>query len=325
MKYSVIIRTTGKAGEKYRSLLNSIENSSIKPTEIIVVLPEGYDKPKEQLGYEKFYFCKKGMVNQRLYGISQCNTKYAFVTDDDISFESEFIDKLSAPIVSGDYAISIGPLIEFLPKKGKEAFIYILTAHALPTIFHKNRYNTVLRTTGYSYNRHLEYGKGRLYETQSAPGACFFINVNKFKSIHYEDELWLDSHGYAAYDDEAMYYKAWINGHKTVLVADAHFNHLDGKTSQQKNNDIIDYCYAFNKYVFWRRFIYAGSSPLGKIWCRICFGYHLFVTSLVGVLLSLIKKSGNQSIIAARQGKKDAKKWIKSQEYKEIPPVIIQN
>lgn len=326
MEYSVIIRTTGKAGEKYRSLLQSIENSSIKPSEIIVVLPEGYDKPKDQLGYEKFYYCKKGMVNQRLFGISQCNTEYAFVTDDDISFESEFIDKLSAPVVSGDYAISIGPLIEFLPKLGKEAFVYIITAHALPTVFHKNRYNTVLRTTGYSYNRHLEYGKGRLYETQSAPGACFFTNVMKFKSIHFEDELWLDSHGYAAYEDEAMYYKAWINGIKTVLVADAHFNHLDGKTSQQKNNSGIgDYCYAFNKWVFWRRFIYERSSPLGKIWCGICFGYHLFATSLIGILLSVVKKSGNQSFIATRQGKKDAKKWIKSQEYKELPPVIIQN
>lgn len=326
MKYSVIIRTTGKAGEKYRSLLQSIENSSIKPTEVIVVLPEGYDKPKEQLGYEKFYYCKKGMVNQRLYGISQCNTEYAFVTDDDISFEPEFIDKLSAPVVSGDYTISIGPLIEFLPKKGKEAFVYIITAHALPTLFHKNRYNTVLKTTGYSYNRNLEFGRGRLYETQSAPGACFFVNVMEFNSIHFEDELWLDSNGYAAYDDEAMYYKAWINGLKTVLVADAHFNHLDGKTSQQKNNNSIgDYCYAFNKWVFWRRFIYERSTPLGKIWCRICFGYHLFAESFIGILLSTIKKSGKQSIVAKRKGKNDAKQWIKSEEYRKLPLVIIEN
>lgn len=326
MDYSVIIRTTGKAGEKYRSLLHSIENSTIKPVEVIVVLPEGYDKPKEQLGYEKFFFCKKGMVNQRFFGLSQCKTEYAFVTDDDISFGSDFIDRVSSPVVSGDYAISIGPLIEFLPKKGKEAFVYIITAHALPTIFHKNRYNTVLKTTGYSYNRHLEYGKGRLYETQSAPGACCFVNVSKLRSIHFEDELWLEKHGYAAYEDEAMYYKAWINGLKTVLVADAHFNHLDGKTSQQKNNSGIgDYCYAFNKWVFWRRFIYERKSPLGKIWCRICFGYHLFATSFIGILLSAIKRSGTQSKVAARKGKKDAKQWIKTEEYRNLPPVVIEN
>ena len=326
MDYSVIIRTTGKAGEKYRSLLHSIENSNIRPAEIIVVLPEGYDKPKEQLGYEKFFFCKKGMVTQRLYGISQCNTEFAFVTDDDISFDSDFIAKVSAPVVSGDYAISIGPLIEFLPQKGKESFVYAITAHALPTVFHKNRYNTVLKSTGYSYKRRLEYGKGRLYETQSAPGACFFINVMMFNSIHFEDELWLDIHGYAAYDDEAMYYKAWINGLKTVLVADAHFNHLDGKTSQEKkNNDIVNYCYTFNKWVFWRRFIYERSTPLGKIMCRICFGYHLFATSFIGILLSAIKRSGKRTKVAAKKGKKDAEQWIKSDQYRNLPPVIIEN
>lgn len=325
MEYSVIIRTTGKAGEKYRSLLQSIENSSIKPTEVIVVLPEGYDKPKEQLGYEKFYFCKRGMVNQRLFGINQCNTEYAFVTDDDISFEADFIDIVSAPVVSGDYAISIGPLIEFLSKKGKESFVYIITGRALPTLFHKNRYNTVLKTTGYSYNRHLQYGKGRLYETQSAPGACFFINVPKLRSIHFEDELWLDMHGYAAYDDEAMYYKAWINGLKTVLVADAHFNHLDGRTSSNNNADVRDYCYSFNKLVFWRRFIYDRSNPLKKIWCKICLGYHLFAISLIRVLLSWKKHNGNNSVYSAKQGKKDAKEWIKSKEYKDLPPVLVDN
>ena len=65
LDYSVIIRTTGKAGEKYARLLKSIENLNPQPKEIIVVLPEGYTPPKESLVKEKIYYCPKGMVNQR--------------------------------------------------------------------------------------------------------------------------------------------------------------------------------------------------------------------------------------------------------------------
>ena len=39
--YSVIIRTTGKAGEKYRQLLRSNAAQEPKPREVNVVLPQG--------------------------------------------------------------------------------------------------------------------------------------------------------------------------------------------------------------------------------------------------------------------------------------------
>ena len=61
--YSVIIRTTGKAGEKYRKLLSSITALEPQPKEVIVVLPDGYDLPEDQLGWETFYHCPKGMIN----------------------------------------------------------------------------------------------------------------------------------------------------------------------------------------------------------------------------------------------------------------------
>ena len=41
--YSVIIRTTGNAKEKYQALLNSIAQLDPQPLEVIVVLPEGND------------------------------------------------------------------------------------------------------------------------------------------------------------------------------------------------------------------------------------------------------------------------------------------
>lgn len=50
--YSVTIRTLGSAGEKYAATLDSIAKQKIKPEEVVVVIPYGYDLPKERLGYE---------------------------------------------------------------------------------------------------------------------------------------------------------------------------------------------------------------------------------------------------------------------------------
>ena len=77
--YSVIIRTTGQAGEKYTKLLESIKKLKPQPREIIVVLPEKADLPENQLGYEKFFYSPKGMVIQRMCGIAKCKTRYGLI------------------------------------------------------------------------------------------------------------------------------------------------------------------------------------------------------------------------------------------------------
>lgn len=321
MDYSVIIRTIGKAGEKYQQLLDSIKNSNIKPKEIIVVLPEGFEKPNEQLGYEKFLFCKKGMINQRLVGIENCKTKYALILDDDISFEPGFVEKVSEPVVNGKSGVSAGPLLEFFPPKGKSTFNSIISGAALPTVFHKNRYNTVLRTTGYSFNRNIESGKDRLYETQSAAWTCFFADVDRLREIHFEDELWMDKNGYSTHDDTAMFYKAWINGLNPVIVADAPYNHLDAGTSKKNNEDKRAFSSSFNTYVFWHRFIFALSSFPGKIWSKICISYFFFFSSIQRNVKALYNKKEKAVNQAYKGGKKAAKKWIKTDVYKNLPPV----
>ena len=68
MEYSIVIRTVGKAGEKYQKLLDSIKKLNVQPAEVLVVLPKGYEKPKERLGDEKFVYSEKGMVQQRIGG-----------------------------------------------------------------------------------------------------------------------------------------------------------------------------------------------------------------------------------------------------------------
>ena len=315
--YSVIIRTTGKAGAKYQGLLDSIAALEPQPKEIIVVLPEGYELPSERLGWENFCFCPKGMVIQRLHGIAQCKTKYALISDDDIAFEPDFVQKLVAPLETGKYGISAGPLPEFFPVPGFNAALAAVTGTAAPTLFHRDRYNTVLKTTGYSYNRHLE--PGRLYETQSAPWTCFFADVQKLRSIHFEDELWLDKNGYAAHDDTAMFYKAWLRGVTPVVVADAPYRHLDAKTSTTHNPRVF-YAGGFNTVVFWHRFLYTPCRTLPeKLWARLCFGYHLLMNQSFCLLNDLRRHTDSRK--STRDGIRAAWAWLRSEEYAALPPV----
>ena len=316
MKYSVIIRTIGKAGEKYRKLLESIQKSTIQPQEIIVVLPDGFEIPKEQIGYERFIFCKKGMVNQRVVGINACKTDYALILDDDISYDTDFVEKVSAPVVSGAYGLSSGPLIEFFPKPGIQAFVAWFFGSACPTVFHKDRYNTLLKTTGYSYNRKLKYNTGKLYETQSAPWTCFFADIKKLRSIHFEDELWLDMHGYSSHDDTAMFYKAWLCGVKTVIVADAHYQHLDAGTSRSGIKTKRYLSGGFNSYVLWKRLICYQANPLREKLYYIPFRYHELVCKLYYRI-----KLGKEASSAFQSGYTMARDWVKSDEYLNLPPV----
>lgn len=316
--YSVIIRTTGKAGEKYRKLLSSIAALEPKPREVIVVLPEGFELPKERLGWETFYFCPKGMVIQRLHGIAQCKTKYALISDDDIAFAPDFVRKLTEPLETGKYHISAGPLPEFFPVKGLPTIMSVLTGASGPSVFHRERYNTVWRTTGYSFNRNLKPGK--LYETQSAAWTCFYADVEKLRSIRFEDEMWLDLNGYSAHDDTAMFYKAWLLGIKSVIVADAPYQHLDAKTSTRGNMEKALYATGFNDVVFWHRFL-SGEKLLERIWSKLCIRYRFAAQGLYYRLNKLRGRMTAEEIRAFESGVRAGWTWLDSPEYQALPPV----
>lgn len=319
--YSVIIRTTGKAHEKYQALLDSIAGLVPKPQEVIVVLPEGYDEPAEKLGWETFYYCPKGMVLQRMTGIAKCKTRYALICDDDVRFGADFVAQLYAPIRDGVGSLSAAPLYSFLPKKGPRSWLCILMASAVPTVFHRqDRYISVLKSTGYSYNRHL--APACFYEAQSAAWTCFFADLHALHAVDFKDETWLDSHGYSALDDQTMFYKAWLRGYKTIIVSDARYDHMDAKTSTRNNKPAVLYSGAFNKVVFWHRFIYSmEKTGAGRLAACAAFRYRLAWDALWNRISILRHKMTADDLSAIKQGYHDGWTYLKSREYGNLPLV----
>ncbi len=322
ISYSVVIRTIGKAGEKYQRLLDSVDHLAPRPEEVIVILPYGYDLPKEQLGYERFCFSEKGMVHQRQKGFEECHSKYALVCDDDVCFGPDFVQKLVEPLELGCGKISAAPLYSFLPQRGIRALLDCLTGAAAPTVFHRDRYVSVLNTSGYSYNRHLKKTK-TFYESQSLPGTCFFCETKAILETGLDEEMWVDARRYSSMEDQVLIYKAWLRGKKAIVVSDAEYEHLDGKTSTQGNQGPVLYAHRFNRTVFWKRFIYdQKKTPFGRAWCTIAYRYRILCGKIMDRLALLRKRYSQEDFQAIKKGLKEGFAFIKSEEYANLSKVI---
>ena len=325
--YSVIIRTIGKADKKYQKLLDSINQLEPKPKEVIIVLPEGYDLPIQRLNSqikERFIFCEKGMVNQRMVGINNCNTEYMLVCDDDVSFDYDFVQKLVQPLKDNLADFSIGPLLSFLPPKGIKSFINAMTSSAVETIFNKDMYVKVLRSSGWSYNRKIDTSIKKYYYTQSAAWTCFFARTSSMHNIHFDEEKWLDMNGYASMDDSVMFYKAWLMGYKTIMVSDAVYEHLDAKTSTRGISEKVVYASAFNQFIFWYRFIYETENNFFmKMLNIISFLYYKSTTEIYRYLNVLLKSKDKKELSISKQGFRDALKYIKSDEFKQLEKISV--
>jgi len=322
--YSVVIRTTGQAGEKYARLLSCISKLQPCPEEIIVVLPDGVKPPQEQLGCETFYHCPKGMVRQRLYGLGQCRSPYALFCDDDIAFSPDFVQKLHRPLENGIAELSAGPLLSFFPQKGGRAILSMVLGNTAPMLPWRNMYVRVLRSTGYSYNRNIDPAKCLYYPAESLAWTCFYAKTEAMRRIHLEEETWLDAHGYAAMDDQTMFYKAHLRGIRTVVVADAPYEHLDAKTSRKfpQSRPNVNYSIGFNRVVFWHRFLFSiHRGGFERLMDRVCFYYQCFcgyIYSKLNVFRGKKEKSDHQRFVS---GMLDGARYVKSQEYENLSPV----
>lgn len=318
--YSVIIRTIGTANSTFDRLMDCIFLLNPKPAEIIVVLPLGVDIEK-RTGV-KYLHCEKGMIKQRLYGLNACKTPYALFCDDDVVFPPDFVQKLHLPVEKGLCSFSSAPLLDFLPKKGIIEMLYMITGATSPTIFHRDKYVNILSTTGYSYNRNIK--RFAYMYADSLPWTCFYAKIQDFKDVHLEDEIWIDKKNYASMDDQVMFYKAKLLGFKTMVVTNVEYQHLDARTSRNTNAVKVNVAYAmeFNRYVFWKRFIFDLDSGLKKKWDIICIYYYFFWKKKYNFVRYILKRMNKEAYLAKKRALYDAKKYVRSDEYKTIKSVF---
>lgn len=319
MEYSVVIRSLGKAGEKYQQELDSLMDQTIKPKEILVYLADGYDIPKETCGFERYIYVPKGMVAQRALNYHEVDTEYILFLDDDVYLPSDAVEKLFWEMKEGEAQV-ISP--------------YVFDNHKAPILkkisqsimgkefcrFYNNGWSyKVLRTAGFSY---CNNPKEPYLQSQSNGGPCFLCKKNDFLNIHFEDEVWLDNVPYALPEDQVMFYKMYCKGLKILTSFDSGIVHLDAGSTMQNNDERITKLIRSeyrNKVIFWHRFFYCRDPFLLKIWDIICIFYVVLFQSAKALFKAV---TGNvKHAKALIQGLFEGFAYINSTQYKLTPSV----
>lgn len=263
MEYSICIRTLGRGGEKYKKLINSIKNLSIKPKEILIVIPKGYEPPKDRIESSTIVFSEKGMLLQRIIGYEKATSEYVLLLDDDVEFEPDMVEKLSKPVLEGKAALSFPIYEELLPQKGMKGAVSALTLSAVPSLRGSSKYVKILPSGGYMYNRNYSNDDGWLY-SESAPGMCVFGEREALLECCLREELWVENPGYALRDDAIVIYKAYLKARFAVAVMDIDIRHLDIGASENNRNLKAAYAATLNHIIFWHRFIFKESKNIFK-------------------------------------------------------------
>lgn len=282
--YSIYIRTLGTGGGKYAKLLQSIKGLTVPPVEVVVVLPHGYGKPAERLGNERFAYCEKGMVRQRVFAINDATTPYVLLLDDDVEFEPEFVKKLYSVMTVADADCCIAKMENDASSTSKvKRFVNQLIGSTV----YKNTYDQFFYKVnlcgGFVVN--TGYDPTKPVYSQTGHGSHCFAKTQALRDIHFEDELWLEDSVYALPDDQVMFYKLFLSGHKIAVCLDTYFRHLDAASTNDGERYLkIAYAKAGNFLIFWYRFIFCQTSGFKKYWSVILISLRVFMECLLYVL-----------------------------------------
>ena len=331
--YTIVIRTLGRAGEKYQRLLESIDKQSLRPVAVKVYLPYGYDLPPERLGWEEFVFCTKGMVHQRAAAFAQCDTDYTLALDDDVKFDSDFVERLFETLESA-HSDFVSPIVrENLSGGGESRKSFLspcvsqvkdfkdwLLGVSMTKEFKEPFLVKIWKTGGFLIKRNID--DDTQYFSQSGHGTCVFGRTKALKNLRFEDELWLENTRYALPEDMVMFYKLYLQGNVIAVNRDVRFLHLDAGSSLENDDKKLNTIFASarNGMIFWHRFIYSPKSS--KALSVLCLGRRMFCTCLFAFLKGIAK--GNfKFFVAYLKGYASALEFIKSEIYRNLPEIGV--
>lgn len=323
--YSIVIRTLGNTGDKYLRMLKAIDRQTVKPLEVIVVIPEGYEID-HTLGYERIIRSEKGMVTQRAVGIAEAKGEYLLVLDDDLDFPPDFAEKMHQHLMTRnlDCVLAFGgwnpDCSSTETRSSTKTSRHILLQQIKRVrgaftgqVFYSQRqspyFDTIVSTGG-----HRTYVNCEDRLCQTGAFACFFIKADKAKSIHFEEETWLE-HGdisnYAAYDDAVFFYKLFLHGGRIAYTHDADYLHLDAAAGRPAMDKLAAkrirlYTIAKNRTVFWHRHLWSNHRSL-----KTFFGgwYGIINYAIYNIIANLNPRYW-PAIVAMFKGYGDAYKYI---------------
>lgn len=316
MKYTVVIRTLGTAGEKYQRELDSLVGQTMPPEEIIVYVAERYPIPKETCGKERYVYVSKGMIAQRALPYDEVRTEWILFLDDDVYLPPSGVEKLFNAVAEKGADVVSPDVFPNAKRPSKSELLMTVSGRMRARRSDAVWGYKVMKTGGYSYNNAPAQN---VMLSQTNAGPCFLCRKQDFLAIHFEDELWLDSMSYPIGEDQIMYYKMYLSGLKVMTHYGTGIEHLDGGNNlnnKEKELRLVGADYYFRRVFFDRFILRPEKNAMKRLWSRICIGYFY----AFGMTVSVIK--GEKEVLRIKRGAlRKANEFLKSEAYKSLPLV----
>ena len=312
-KYSVAIRTLGKSGIAYETLIRCLKSQTIPPQKIVVYLAEGYGLPPK-VADEVVVYCKKGMAHQRALRYDEIDSEYVLLCDDDVYFAENSVERLFNALIEHNADCVSANVFPNHDMRLRMKVLKALFYGELPSLSKKYAFR-IRKSSNYSYcNNPIE-----VMESQSCAGPCMLIKKSVNNALGYEDELWMDQFPYTSGQDQIFAYKLYRYGYKLCIHYNSDIIHLDAKTGQLKNEELADFNKRKIRYIEWYRSVYEPSKNNMQKGLAVVSYYlywtWLFVLSVLSFVLGRNKFKMKNSLNALYS----AREYVKSVEYSSIP------
>ncbi len=316
--YSVAIRTLGKNVNVLKRELESILCQTRLPEKVMVYIAEGYERPAFQVGKEEYIWVRKGMVAQRALEYREIDSDVILMLDDDVELAPDSAERMLKAMKSSDADCVAADTF----KNQEMTWIQKMIAFVANGVYERRDDGWAFkqnRNGSFSFNKKP---KTEFCWTETFAGPCWMVKKNVLRTVRLQDELWLDRLGFSYGDDAVESYKLFMNGFKCGVLYDSGVKNLDAKTSSgaYHKSDKKLYTRSFGIFVIWWRMIYTSRD---KQWLSaLLFGLKAWWQFNLHVLLGIVKM--NMKIpYNYIKGLKDGWTFVHSDEYKAIPPYVI--
>lgn len=264
--YDAVIRSLGNP-EHLGPTLEAIRSQSIRPREILIVLPEGSPDPAlEDYDLVRIERCRKGMISQRAEGIKRSKRRYQLLMDDDVVLKNrEAVERLFATM-NETGAVCVCPLLA-LPE-GLIRIPLAIFGIAVPWFRPEVRHTA---GGGFMYPVGKRATRG-LIDVDGARGACLAVDAAFLKKHDiYGDEAF-EKVGYAYRDDAAFVFDMICHGGRAKMIEAGAIEHI-GLEHPRSPDAVVRRGAAeiVNSHLFWKKYI--RRKHRGRIWPPIAFAW----------------------------------------------------
>ncbi|MCZ2473341.1 glycosyltransferase family 2 protein [Aquirufa ecclesiirivi] len=188
---SVVIATLG--GDSLQATIDSLNQSSIKPDEIIIAIPFGFEERVAHIKAENVQVLvtqSRGQVSQRCEGFKVCKGEYVIQLDDDFILETDCIFNLLDTLKQLDKKSACAPAFYFL-ETGISAYYQPLPLSRLKKLFYflingvRGYQEGEISQAGTEIGIYPENQREKIVKTQWLPGGMV---------LHHRDNLIIDNY-----------------------------------------------------------------------------------------------------------------------------------